>query len=192
MACVGMGLGGGFEDTHKLHVMKYNEAMATKDTKGWQASTDDKHVQMVKEWKAIPPGAAPKGCKIINAMWAMKKKAIRALRARVTARGFMQVAGVHYDPKTIAAPVTNEMMIQIILTLMIMAVRCEGGVLTWRLWSQRSTHCHEDPTENRKVLSKRLFVVAVEDNIRSQASSVCVLEGAVESRAQIKQDKPLQ
>jgi roadblock/LC7 domain-containing protein len=74
-----------------------------------------------KVWKAIPPSAAPKGCKIINATWAMKKKAMGALQARVTARGFMQIAGVHYDPKTIAAPVTNEMTICIILTLMIMA-----------------------------------------------------------------------
>jgi hypothetical protein len=45
VACVGMGLGGGFEDTHKLHIMKYDEAMATKDKKGWEASTNDEHGQ---------------------------------------------------------------------------------------------------------------------------------------------------
>ena len=31
MACVGMGVGGGFDTTHELHFMKYDEAMATKD-----------------------------------------------------------------------------------------------------------------------------------------------------------------
>jgi hypothetical protein len=64
-----------------------------------------------------------KGAKIIGSTWAIKKKAMGQLRARVTARGFMQILGVHYDPKTmIAAPVTNEMTIWIILLLMIMAI----------------------------------------------------------------------
>jgi hypothetical protein len=43
MTCVGMGMGGGFDDMHELHVMKYDEAMATEDKKGWQVSTDDEH-----------------------------------------------------------------------------------------------------------------------------------------------------
>ena len=30
-ACVGAGLGGGFVNTRELHVMKFNEAMASKD-----------------------------------------------------------------------------------------------------------------------------------------------------------------
>ena len=123
MACFGMGVGGGFEDTHELHVMKYDEAMASKDKKGWEASVEEEHERMVKRvvWKAIPPSDVPKNAKVIDTTWAMKKKAMGQLRARVNARGFMQQPGIHYDPKSIAAPVTNEMTIRIILTLMIMA-----------------------------------------------------------------------
>jgi hypothetical protein len=40
----------------------------------------------------------------------------------VNARGFEQVPGVHYDPKTIAAPVTNDITIRVILTVMLMAL----------------------------------------------------------------------
>ena len=124
MACVGMGVGGGFDTTHELHVMKYDEAMATEDKDGWEDSVNSEHDRMVKRkvWRAIPPTEAPEDAKIIDSTWAMKKKAMGLLRARVTARGFMQIPGVHYDPKTIAAPVTNEMTIRIILTLMIMAI----------------------------------------------------------------------
>jgi hypothetical protein len=48
-----------------------------------------------------------------------------ALQTSVTVQEFMQVAGVHSDPKTTALQVTNEMTIKIILltpdTMMIMA-----------------------------------------------------------------------
>ena len=124
LACFGMGVGGGFEDTHELHVMKYNEVTATHEKEGWKISTDKEHDCMVKRkvWKAIPPTEAPMDAKIIDSTWAMKKKAMGQLCARLTAQGFMQVPGVHYDPKSIAAPVTNEMTIRIILTLMLMAL----------------------------------------------------------------------
>jgi hypothetical protein len=36
VACVGAGVGGGFENTNELHVMKYNEAMKTEDKKEWK------------------------------------------------------------------------------------------------------------------------------------------------------------
>ena len=39
LAAVGAGLGGGFETTQELHVMKYNEAMKTDDKKQWEEAT---------------------------------------------------------------------------------------------------------------------------------------------------------
>lgn len=35
VCCVGTGIGGGFENTNELHVLKYDEAMASKNAKQW-------------------------------------------------------------------------------------------------------------------------------------------------------------
>jgi hypothetical protein len=43
MVNVGAGLGGGFENTNELHVMKFKEAMATKDKPGWVKAVDKEH-----------------------------------------------------------------------------------------------------------------------------------------------------
>jgi hypothetical protein len=42
-------------------------------------------------------------------------------RARLNGRGFEQVPGIHYDPKSLAAPVVSLMTIRIVFVLMIMA-----------------------------------------------------------------------
>eukprot|EP00979_Chaetoceros_neogracilis_P016407 scaffold7985_cov123-Chaetoceros_neogracile.AAC.1 len=51
----------------------------------------------------------------------MKKKANGTYRARLNARGYEQVEGLHYDAANIAAPVTNEMSIRIVMVLALMA-----------------------------------------------------------------------
>ena len=43
VVCVGAGLGGGFENTKELHVMKYKKAMKSPDAKNWEVAVDDKH-----------------------------------------------------------------------------------------------------------------------------------------------------
>jgi len=63
----------------------------------------------------------PEGAKIITSTWAMKKKANGTFRARLNARGFEQVEGVHYHKSNIASPVTNDMSIRIIMVLALMA-----------------------------------------------------------------------
>jgi hypothetical protein len=50
-----------------------------------------------------------------------EKKANGTFRARLNARGYEQIDGVHYDSHNISAPVTNDVTIRIVLTLMIMA-----------------------------------------------------------------------
>ena len=51
----------------------------------------------------------------------MKKKASGTCRARINARGFEQVDGVHYDSTHLAAPVRNEMTIRIMYKMAVMA-----------------------------------------------------------------------
>jgi hypothetical protein len=53
---------------------------------------------------------------------AMKKKANGTYRARMNARGYEQIDGVHYDENSKAAPpVTNKMVICMIMVLIVMA-----------------------------------------------------------------------
>jgi hypothetical protein len=46
LAFVGAGLGGGFENTQELHVMKYDEAMASEDRDKWRESVNEEHDRM--------------------------------------------------------------------------------------------------------------------------------------------------
>ena len=58
----------------------------------------------------------------------MKKKANGTFRARINARNYEQVEGEHYDAYNIAAPVTSDVTVRIVLTLMLMA-DWEGEIL---------------------------------------------------------------
>ena len=120
---VGAGLGGGFENTQELHVMKYKEAMKTPDKPNWINEVNEEHERFKKHkcFKAVPRAEVPKGSKILTSTWAMKKKASGMFRARLNARGYEQVPGKHYDPNSIVAPVTSDVTIHIVLTLLLLA-----------------------------------------------------------------------
>jgi hypothetical protein len=123
IACVGAGLGGGFEHTTELHVMKYDTAMKKADAISWKTAVEEEHNRMVDNevWTPVPKSEVPVGAKVLTSTWAMKKKANGTFRARLNGRGFEQVPGIHYDPKFLAAPVVSLMTIRIVFVLMIMA-----------------------------------------------------------------------
>jgi hypothetical protein len=95
LACVGAGLGGGFETTEELRPLKYDEAMATEDREKWTKAVEEEYQRMVdySVFKPVPRSSLPDGAKILTSTWAMKKKANGVFRARLTARGYEQVAG---------------------------------------------------------------------------------------------------
>ena len=74
VAFVGAGIGGGFENTTELHVMKYKEAMASKDAKAWKRAVEEEHERMVKHkvWTPVPREEVPKDATTITSTWAMK------------------------------------------------------------------------------------------------------------------------
>ena len=74
---VGAGLGGGFDNTHELHVMKYKEAMKTPDKPHWIKGVNEEHERFKKHkvFKAVPRSQVPPRHKILTSTWAMKKKA---------------------------------------------------------------------------------------------------------------------
>ncbi len=53
---VGAGLGGGFDNTQELHVMKYKEAMKTPDKPNWINEVNEEHERFKKHkvFKAVP------------------------------------------------------------------------------------------------------------------------------------------
>lgn len=122
-AFVGAGLGGGFENTRELHVMKYKEAMKSVDKKEWVLAVAEEHDRMVKSgaWHAIPKEEVPEGETVLSSTWAMKKKANGLCRARINARGYEQRDGEHYKEDNKAAPVVNDTTFHIILILMLLA-----------------------------------------------------------------------
>ena len=123
MALVSAGIGGGFIDTNELHVMKYKEAMAGKDTEKWQKAVDEEHECMMQHhvWEPVPIEEVPKGSKILTLTWAMKKKANKMYRVRRNACGYEQINGVHYNKDLKTAPVANEIVIRMVMVLIVMA-----------------------------------------------------------------------
>ena len=123
LACVWAGLGGYFDNTNELHVMKYHEAMATADKDKWTEAVKEEYDRMTKfkVFQAVPKSEVPDDAKVLTSTWAMKKKANKTFRVRLTALGYEQVDGEHYDKDTPSAPVVNEATIRIVFILMIMA-----------------------------------------------------------------------
>ena len=114
MALVSAGIRGGFIDASELHVMKFKEAMAGKDSDKWQKAVDKEHECMQKHhvWEPVPIKEVSKGSKVLTQTWAMKKKANGTYRVRMNACGYdEQIDGVHYDENLKAAPVANEIVI---------------------------------------------------------------------------------
>ena len=54
----------------------------------------------------------------MTSTWAMKKKTNGKLRGRLNARGYEQIDGQHYTAQNIAAPVTNEHTVRVVMALM--------------------------------------------------------------------------
>lgn len=123
VALVGAGIGGGFTNTNELHVMKYDEAIASADKEAFEKAIDEEYERMVKHkvFKAVPRESVPEGEKIIDSTWAIKKKSNGTYRARMTARGFKQVDGVHYREDNKSSPVVSDITIRIVFVLAIMA-----------------------------------------------------------------------
>ena len=123
VAGVGAGVGGGFTNTNELRVMKFKEAINGPDAKHWQKAVDEEYERMVKSgvFKVIPRKELEAGAKVLTSTWAMKKKSNGTYRARLNARGYEQINGEHYDSSSIAAPVTNEFSVRIIMVIALMA-----------------------------------------------------------------------
>lgn len=119
---VGAGIGGGFTNTNELHVLKYNQAMSSPDSVKWKEAVKDEYDKMIKYgvFEPVKRSDIPSNTMILTSTWAMKKKSSGKYRARLNARGFEQIDGIHYDEDSKSSPVVSEMTIKMILTLIAM------------------------------------------------------------------------
>ena len=76
-----VGVGNNFENTAELKVMKYDEAMNSKDRKYWINAVDKEHDRMIPPdqrkapvWVVVLRKDLPPGAKVMTTTWAMKKK----------------------------------------------------------------------------------------------------------------------
>jgi hypothetical protein len=114
--------GGGFEHTGELKVMKYKEAMASPDMTKWEQGVDAEH-NMLITYQVFEPVDANEvqDAKILSSTWVMKERADGTCRARLTARGYEQIDGLHFDSSDTSVPEVNDTTIRIVFVLMIMA-----------------------------------------------------------------------
>ena len=102
--------------------MKYDEAMKT-DKVSWTKAVEEEQDRMKKNnvWVPRKLEDLPKDTKVLTTTWACKLKSNGTKRARINARGYEQIDGMHYDESSIHAPVTNDASVRIIMVMALMA-----------------------------------------------------------------------
>ena len=103
--------------------MKYEEAISGPDKQGWKDEIENEHKRIQKHgmWKAVKKKTLNQGTKVIDSTWICKKKSNVTLRARMNAICVKQVEGEMYQSNSIAAPVTNDVTICVVLTMMLLS-----------------------------------------------------------------------
>jgi len=77
-------------------------------------------------WEPVPISEAPADMVLLTSTWAFKKKLTGKRRGCLNAHGFKQIEGVHYNKDDIAAPVTNEVTIRVVMVISIVLELCRG------------------------------------------------------------------
>jgi hypothetical protein len=123
---IGAGIGGGFEHTQQLIARTFNQVLQQEnddEMEKWADAVDVEHQRMIDNEVWVPvlrndhPDEIP-----ITTTWSMKLRSNGVMRPRVNARGFEQIAHVHYDPDTKAAPVVNMTTFRVVLILQVMNI----------------------------------------------------------------------
>ena len=62
------------------------------------------NMQKYGVFKIVPKSGLKQKVTFLDSKWVMKKKSNGTLRARLTARGFKQIDGEHYDSDDVSSP----------------------------------------------------------------------------------------
>jgi Reverse transcriptase (RNA-dependent DNA polymerase) len=164
-ALVGAGLGEDINHTQDLHVLTFQQAMKLPERDKWLIAIEQEHQRMLNHqvWELVTYSDVDITGKILSTTWAMKRKADGKFCACLTARGYEQIEGIHYDRSSTAAPVTNDTTIRIMLSLAAMSdwslyiVNVQGAFLNGRFGSEEKLYLQipkgfEDKYNNDQVL----------------------------------------
>jgi hypothetical protein len=68
IACIGAGIGGGFDNTMELHVMKYDTAMRSADVEKWKKAVEEEYELMEENgvWTPVPKSTVPPNAKVLT------------------------------------------------------------------------------------------------------------------------------
>jgi hypothetical protein len=68
---VGMGIGGGFNNTEELHVLTYDQAMSSSKHREWKDAVAEEHDRMVQHgvFIPVPINDIPADAKRITSTW---------------------------------------------------------------------------------------------------------------------------
>jgi hypothetical protein len=93
--------------------------MASGNRVEFEKAVEDEHKRMIEHgvFQPVLRSDIPKDAKVITSTWAIKKKSNGTYRARLTARGFEQVDGVHYHEDNKSLPVVSDITIRIVFVL---------------------------------------------------------------------------
>ena len=70
-------------------------------------------------FKIVPKSGVKEKVTFLDSKWVMKKKSNGTLRARLTARGFKQIDGEHYDSDDVSSPTINITSARVMFVLMV-------------------------------------------------------------------------
>ena len=115
--------GTNYGTTSELQVLNYKQAMKSVNQTEWLKAIKVEHNKMIKYnvFEVVHKDDVPKGTKVVDYAWAMKKKPSGVYRARLAARGFKQEDGVNYSKDDKSSPVITDMSINICMVLIILA-----------------------------------------------------------------------
>ena len=96
--------------------------MKSENAKEWEVKVEikKKHFDKYNALSPVSCNSVPKDAKIMTTTWAMKNKANGTYRGWLNVRGYEQIDGMHYFGHNIAAPVTNAIIVRLVLTLFAM------------------------------------------------------------------------
>src|SRR5687767_15823172 len=88
-----VGVGDNYDNTQELKVVKFKDAMASKDKEGWMKAVTTEHDKFTKYkvWEPVNREDVPKDAKVLTTTWAIKKKSNGTFRARMKARGLSRL-----------------------------------------------------------------------------------------------------
>ena len=111
-------------------MLNYSKAMDSDEKNEWEneIKIEDDRMNKHNVWDPVLIEEIPQDTKPLASTLVLKKKSSLKRRVRLNANGFKQIEGVHCDKDDIAAPITNEVTIRVLIVITLV-LRFHAGIL---------------------------------------------------------------